>query len=101
MKKLQDRIGGSPKLEIEKFENWGKTQRAKVISCYPTTKDEMQQVVKAAAAENVKVRCAGSRHSWAPLFSDDHHLILNVGKMQSDYPDGSKIRISDVGLRTL
>lgn len=67
-----------------------------MISCYPTSKDEMQSLVQAAAAEDVRVRCVGSRHSWAPLFSDDRQLLIYVAKMQSDYSDGSRIRLVNV-----
>ena len=67
-----------------------------MISCYPTSKDEIQSLVQAAAAEDVRVRCVGSRHSWAPLFSDDRQLLIYVAKMQSDYSDGSRIRLVNV-----
>lgn len=56
----------------------------------------MQSIVQAAAAEDVRVRCVGSRHSWAPLFSDDRQLLIHVAKMQSDYSDGSRIRLVNV-----
>ena len=56
----------------------------------------MQSLVQAAAAEDVRVRCVGSRHSWAPLFSDDRQLLIYVAKMQSDYSDGSRIRLVHV-----
>ena len=60
MNSLQQRIGSSPTLKIELFTNWGRNQKAKVISCYPTSKDEIQSLVQAAAAEDVRVRCVGS-----------------------------------------
>ncbi|KAK3102691.1 hypothetical protein FSP39_013180, partial [Pinctada imbricata] len=92
---LQKRLGKSPQLIIETFENWGRSQSSNVIACYPTTKADIQNLIKAAAAEGVKIRCAGSKHSWAPVFSDDKNLLLYVEKMQSDYKDGSRIRISN------
>ena len=67
-----------------------------MISCYPTSKDEIQSLIQAAAAEDVRVRCVGSRHSWAPLFSDSRQLLIYVAKMQSDYSDGSRIRLVNV-----
>ena len=101
MNSLQQRIGSSPTLKIELFLNWGRNQKAKVISCYPTSKDEIQSLVQAAAAEDVRVRCVGSRHSWAPLFSDDRQLLIYVAKMQSDYSDGSRIRLVNVSKKYL
>jgi hypothetical protein len=101
MNSLQQRIGSSPTLKIELFTNWGRNQKAKVISCYPTSKDEIQSLVQAAAAEDVRVRCVGSRHSWAPLFSDDRQLLIYVAKMQSDYSDGSRIRLVNVSKKYL
>ena len=101
MNSLQQRIGSSPILKIELFTNWGRTQKAKVISCYPTSKDEIQSLVQAAGAEDVRVRCVGSRHSWAPLFSDDRQLLIYVAKMQSDYSDGSRIRLVNVSKKYL
>ena len=101
MNRLQQRIGSSPTLKIELFTNWGRTQKAKVISCYPTSKDEIQSLVQAAAAEDVRVRCVGSRHSWAPLFSDDRQLLIYVAKMESDYSDGSRIRLVNVSKQYL
>ena len=96
MRRIQERIGHSPKLEIEEFENWAGTYNADVISCSPTSKEEIQKVIEAAREERVKLRCAGSQHSWSPVFSDDRQLLLKLGKVRSDYGHGAKIRISNV-----
>ena len=96
MRRIQERIGHSPKLEIEEFENWAGTYNADVISCSPTSKEEIQKVIEAAKEEGVKLRCAGSQHSWSPVFSDDRQLLLKLGKVRSDYGHGAKIRISNV-----
>lgn len=96
MRRIQERMGHSPKLEIEEFENWAGTYNADVISCSPTSKEEIQKVIEAAKEEGVKLRCAGSQHSWSPVFSDDRQLLLKLGKVRSDYGHGAKIRISNV-----
>lgn len=94
--KLQTRLGKSPLVKKEVFQNWGKTQVIQVISSSPTTKEEIQKLVLAASEEGLHVRCAGSGHSWAPLFSDSKQLLIHVKDMKSDYKDGSRIRISNV-----
>ncbi|XP_052079585.1 L-gulonolactone oxidase-like isoform X2 [Mytilus californianus] len=93
--KLQKRIGNSPSLQIETFENWGETQAIQVISTSPTTKEELQKLVLAASEEGLRVRCAGTGHSWAPLFADSKQLLIYVKDLKSDYKDGSRIRISN------
>lgn len=80
LKCLQERVGSKPKFFFEKFQNWAENQRSFVISCYPETKDEMSRVIKAAAAESVGIRCAGARHSWAPVFSDTCQVCVNIKK---------------------
>lgn len=92
IKKLQDRVGSKPKFFEEKFQNWAGNQTSTVISCSPETKEEMSNVIKAAAAEKVAIRAAGARHSWAPLFADTHQICVNTKHLKSDYPDGSNIR---------
>lgn len=96
MKRLQERMGHSPDLEIEHFENWAGTYSADVISCSPISKEDIQKVIAAANEEGVKLRCAGTSHSWAPVFSDDHHILMRLGKVRSDYGHGAKIRLSNV-----
>ncbi|XP_071128649.1 L-gulonolactone oxidase-like [Mytilus edulis] len=93
--KLQKRIGNSPSVQIETFENWGETQAIQVISSTPTTKEEIQKLVLAASEEGLRVRCAGTGHSWAPIFADSNQLLIYVKDMKSDYKDGSRIRISN------
>lgn len=41
MKRLQERMGHSPDLEIEHFENWAGTYSADVISCSPISKEDI------------------------------------------------------------
>ncbi|CAC5357779.1 unnamed protein product [Mytilus coruscus] len=95
LSRLQNRLGKSPTLQIETFENWGQTQAMQVISSTPTTKDQLQKLVLATSEEGLRVRCAGSGHSWAPIFSDNNQLLIYVENIKSDYKDGSRIKISN------
>lgn len=95
MDKLQKLVGATPVFRIEAFQNWAATKKSLVISCNPKTKEEISSVIKAAAKEKVGVRCAGQRHSWAPVFPDDNQVCINVEDMKSDYAYGSKIRFAD------
>ncbi|XP_076088202.1 L-gulonolactone oxidase-like isoform X2 [Mytilus galloprovincialis] len=95
LQKLQMIIGSSPSLQIETFENWGETQAIQVISSSPTTKEELKKLVLAASEQGLRVRCAGTGHSWAPIFADSKQLLIYVKDMKSDYKDGSRIRISN------
>lgn len=92
IEKLQNRVGSKPKFSAEIFQNWAGNQTSDVISCSPETKEEMSKVIKAAAAEKVVIRCAGARHSWAPVFADTRQICVNTKHMKSDYPNKSNIR---------
>lgn len=92
IKQLQDTVGSKPKFFAEKFQNWAGNQTSTVISCSPETKEEMSNVIKAAAAEKVVIRCAGARHSWAPVFADTRQVCVNTKNLKSDYPNKSNIR---------
>ncbi|XP_063412030.1 uncharacterized protein LOC134694861 [Mytilus trossulus] len=94
LQKLQMIVGSSPSLQIETFENWGETQAIQVISSSPTTEKELKKLVLAASEQGLRVRCAGTGHSWAPIFADSKQLLIYVKDMKSDYKDGSRIRIS-------
>jgi hypothetical protein len=43
----------------------------------PTTVKGVQNIVLFAARNNYRVRCAGYRHSWSPLFSQDNELFVS------------------------
>lgn len=80
------------KLKVEKFENWAGNQESTVFSCYPKTKTDLEEVIRAAQQNNVAIRCAGARHSWAPVFSDDYTICVNTRDLQGEYGQGKKIR---------
>lgn len=54
---LKSEIGEVPKITIEDFENWGKTQKpGKVLTTTPTSTEQVQRVIKAARKKNLKVQ---------------------------------------------
>lgn len=91
---LQAKVG----CEIEYFKNWAGNQRSAVLSCYPQTKKEMSIIIKFAAEKNKGIRCAGSRHSWAPVFADSFQICVNTENMESDYTSRTNIRVADVSI---
>lgn len=93
--RLQLNVGNMPKFEIVEFQNWAGNQTSTVISCNPQTKEEMSNVIKAARDEKVGIRCAGSRHSWAPVFADSCQICVNINTLKSDYTSQTNIRIAD------
>lgn len=96
MKCLQKIVGKMPKFIFEKFQNWAGNQTSFVISCCPETKEEMSSVIQAAAIEKVVIRCAGAKHSWAPVFADTRQMCVHIKNLKSDYPGQTNIRIADV-----
>lgn len=100
IKQLQNRVGNKPEFFAEKFQNWAGNKTSSVISCFPKTKEEMSKVIKAAAAEKIVIRCAGARHSWAPVFADTRQVCVNTKNLKSDYPNKSNIR-ADLDKRTV
>lgn len=101
LKSLQNRVGRKPKFFFEEFQNWAENQTSFVISCCPETKEEMSRVIKAAADESVVIRCAGARHSWAPVFADTCQVCVNIKNLKSDYSSLTNIRIADIERRTV
>lgn len=98
LERLRARVGRTVGFEIEDFENWAGNQTSRVLSCYPQTKEEMSIIIKFAAEENMGIRCAGSRHSWAPVFADSFQICVNTENMKSDYTSRTNIRIADVSI---
>lgn len=60
------------------------------------TLDQLKRLLKVASEEKLSVRCAGSGHSWSPIFSDRNNVLIYMENIKSDYEDGSRIRISPV-----
>ncbi|RDW66713.1 hypothetical protein BP5796_09462 [Coleophoma crateriformis] len=61
------------------FHNWGLTvQNTPRWTFIPTTVLGIQNIVKFAAAQNLRVRCAGFRHSWSSTFSADGEILISL-----------------------
>ena len=58
MRRLQKEIGESPEVEIDAFVNWATTRKIKdLLVVKPTSLEEVQNVVKAAAKTGVCYFC--------------------------------------------
>jgi len=61
------------------FRNWGRTvenEPAQIL--VPTTKKELCEIVKAAAAKGQTVRASGYRHSWSEIFSANGQVLVSM-----------------------
>ena len=89
---LQADIGESPVVHIESFTNWGLNQkRDQVLAVRPTCLEEVQAVIRAARKHRLRVRAAGTRHSWSPVFSDEGNVVLYTRDVRN--PDGHNITL--------
>ena len=62
-----------------RFRNWGRTVDYKPsFTCVPTTVSAVQQVVRYAKENNMGVRCAAYRHSWAPIFGRNGDITISL-----------------------
>ncbi|KAJ4303386.1 hypothetical protein N0V90_002279 [Kalmusia sp. IMI 367209] len=60
------------------FSNWGQTvHNSPKFTFLPTTVRGVQRIVQYAIANKYRVRCAGYRHSWSPIFSQDNELFIS------------------------
>lgn len=63
---------------LEPFSNWGGTVHNKPRYTFlPTTVLGVQNLVRYAAANGLRVRCAGYRHSWSSIFSSDDAILVS------------------------
>jgi hypothetical protein len=71
-----------PPLRVHKdatFRNWGRTVEYKPeFTCVPTTVRAVQQIVRYAKKENMGVRVAAYRHSWAPVFGRKGDITISM-----------------------
>ncbi|KAK3598520.1 hypothetical protein CHS0354_005801 [Potamilus streckersoni] len=93
---LQAKVGPSPDIIREDFKNWSGTQRASVLSSKPKSLTELQTLISVAKSSGLKVRCAGTKHSWSPIFADQNQLLIYMDKMASDYPNNQRIFMEEV-----
>ena len=60
----------------------------------PETVSEVKAVIRAAGGLGLRVRAAGSGHSWSPLFADEGHVVMYMSKLQR--PDGPRLELIQV-----
>ena len=100
---LQEKVGRLPILLIEKFQNWGKTQKMNVLSVKPRTVEDVKNVVNAVSRYNsegrnqrVTIRCVGDGHSWSPLFPDKNSILMYTSELVPS--SGERISLKEVCL---
>ena len=76
-----------PSLRVHKdatFRNWGRTVESKPeFTCVPTTVRAVQQIVRYAKQENMGVRVAAYRHSWAPVFGRKGDITISMLRLKT------------------
>lgn len=61
------------------FENWGQNvKNTPKYTFVPTTVLGLQNLIKYAKANNLRVRCSGYRHSWSSTFSADNEILVSL-----------------------
>ncbi|KAJ7037125.1 hypothetical protein C8F04DRAFT_999443 [Mycena alexandri] len=62
----------------DEFENWGETvKNTPTFTFVPTTVLGIQNLVRYASENNMRVRCSGFRHSWSPIFSQKSEILIS------------------------
>ena len=59
-----------------------------ILAVKPTKVEEVQRVIKGARQLGLRVRAAGTKHSWTPLFSDEGDVVIYVRELER--PDGAE-----------
>ncbi|KAI5776549.1 hypothetical protein EDC01DRAFT_720032 [Geopyxis carbonaria] len=80
------------------FNNWGLTvSNTPALTFVPTTIHGLENLVAYAKANNKRVRAAGYRHTWTPLFSEDNEIFVSMLdlKTANAVPDPSSILPDD------
>ena len=102
-KDLQKKVGWLPVFLIEKFQNWGETQKISVLSVKPRSVEDVKKVVKAVSDYNsegrnqrLSIRCVGDGHSWSPLFADDGNILMYTSELVPS--SGKRISLKEVCL---
>ncbi|KAL9608906.1 MAG: hypothetical protein Q9167_006287 [Letrouitia subvulpina] len=61
------------------FQNWGlNITNQPLYTCVPTTVEGVIRIVKFAKEQKLSVRCAGFRHSWAPIFGENGQIFISL-----------------------
>ena len=102
-KDLQKKVGWLPIFLIEKFQDWGETQKMSVLSIKPRSVEDVKKVVKAVSDYNsegrnqrLSIRCVGDGHSWSPLFPDDGSILMYTSELVPS--SGKRISLKEVCL---
>lgn len=64
----------------------------------PKTVLGLQNLVKWAKQEGYRVRCAGYRHSWSPIFSGDKQVLVSLLNLEqvTRLPDPMSIKTEEI-----
>jgi len=61
------------------FSNWGQSvSNTPLYTFVPSTVLGLQNLIKWAKTEGLRVRCAGYRHSWSSTFGQDKHILVSL-----------------------
>ena len=61
------------------FQNWGRVvDYVPQYTCIPNSVAGVQRIVKYAKEHDMSVRCAGFRHSWAPIFGRQGQITISL-----------------------
>ncbi|KAJ4390706.1 hypothetical protein N0V93_004304 [Gnomoniopsis smithogilvyi] len=61
------------------FQNWGRVvDYVPRYTCIPSSTDDIKHIVKFAIANDMSVRAAGFRHSWAPIFGRNGQITISL-----------------------
>ncbi|KAK7954106.1 hypothetical protein PG996_014992 [Apiospora saccharicola] len=64
------------------FQNWGQTvNNTPKYTFAPTTVVGVQNVVRWCASNSLRIRCAGYRHSWSKIFSQDNEVLVSFADL--------------------
>ena len=76
------------------FENWGQSvSNTPRYTFVPTKVFGLHNLVLYAREQNLRIRCAGYRHSWSPSFSADGEILVSLLNLKqvTETPDASSI----------
>ena len=81
--------------KVESFSNWvGGQSQDWVLAVRPQTVTQVQAVVRAAKKLGLRVKAAGSTHSWSPVYSDRGQVVVyTMGLLR---PNGPIIQLHEV-----
>ncbi|CAH0024815.1 unnamed protein product [Clonostachys rhizophaga] len=61
------------------FQNWGlNITNTPMLTCVPSSTEDIQSIVQFAKLRNMSVRCSGYRHSWSPIFGKNGQILISM-----------------------